>query len=100
VLAIIVRDSMAVNNARDGIDLDGRGGVAIGDVSSFNGGVGILSQNGTVTGNTITLNTGAGVSAICPSSIVNNTVVQNKGGSINAPPDDGNCVLANNAMRP
>jgi hypothetical protein len=78
--------------------LDGIGGVGANNIASFNGQHGILSQNATVIGNTAVRNVEFGISAICPSSIVNNTVVSNTLGSIstNAP----GYVLANNATRP
>jgi len=97
ILASIVRDSEAASNVKDGIILDGRGGVATGDVSSLNGGRGILAQNGSVTGSTMTLNKGAGLSAVCPSAILNNTIVANAS-SIET--EDAGCVLENNGTRP
>jgi hypothetical protein len=98
VLALIVRETTAVTNVLDGIILDGRGGVGIGDFANFNGGRGFVPQNGSLIDSTATRNTGFGVAAICPSSIVNNTIVSNTGGSIST--NDGTCVLANNATRP
>jgi hypothetical protein len=97
ILAFIVRDSEAANNVRDGIITDGRGGVAMDDVSSFNGNRGIVAQNGSVTGSTITLNKGVGLSAICPSAILNNTIVANAS-SIQT--EQNGCVLENNGTRP
>lgn len=47
---------------------------------------------------TATRNTGFAVSAVCPSSIANKTIVPNSCGSIQT--NDGTCVLANNATRP
>ena len=40
---------------------------------------------------------GVGISATCPSSLVNNTIVNNTGGTIQT--DSAGCVLANNALR-
>jgi hypothetical protein len=97
ILAFIVRDSEAASNTRDGIDTDGRGGVAIGDVASLNGGRGIVAANASVTGSTMTLNKGFGLEATCPSAILNNTIVAN-GGSIQV--DEPGCVLENNGTRP
>jgi hypothetical protein len=99
ILAITVLSSFATDNHGNGIVLDGSGGVAIGDIASFNGGNGIQSPNGTVTSSTMVRNTGFGISAVCPSSIIGNTVVSNTAGSItttNLEP----CVLVNNATRP
>jgi hypothetical protein len=77
ILAIIVSNSEAASNTGDGIDLDARGGVALNVVSSDNGKNGITVANGSVTGSTVTLNKGAGISAVCPSAILNNTIVTN-----------------------
>ncbi len=99
ILAITVLSSFATDNHGNGIVLDGSGGVAIGDIASFNGGNGIQSPNGTVTSSTMVRNTGFGISAVCPSSIIGNTIVSNTAGSItttNLEP----CVLVNNATRP
>ena len=63
ILAITVRGSFATDNHGNGIVLDGSGGVAIGDIASFNGGNGIQSPNGTVTSSTMVRNTGFGISA-------------------------------------
>jgi hypothetical protein len=97
ILAFIVRDSEAANNAGDGIITDGRGGVAMDDVSSFNGNRGIVAQNASVTGSTITLNKGVGLQAVCPSAILNNTIVANAS-SIQT--EEPGCVLENNGTRP
>jgi hypothetical protein len=97
ILAVIVRDSEAASNVHDGIVLDGRGGVGTGDVSSDNGGRGIVAQNGSVINSTTTLNKGVGLFAICPSAILNNTIVANAS-SIQT--EDAGCVLENNGTRP
>jgi parallel beta-helix repeat protein len=96
ILGITVRDCTAVENAGDGIALDGSGGVGIGNIASFNGGRGMFVPNGTVTGNTVVLNKLFGISTTCPSSIVGNTIVGN-GGIIETSRDG--CVLLNNATR-
>jgi hypothetical protein len=95
VIAQMVRDTLAGLNAGDGIIL-GAGGVASGNVASENGGVGIFVPYGTATANTVFLNKGAGISAICPSTIVNNTVISTEAVSIEA---GSSCILANNATR-
>lgn len=77
----MVRDREAARNVRDGIDLDARGSVGIGDVSSLNGRRGIVAANASVTGSIMTLNKGFGLQATCPSAILNNTIVSNAGGS-------------------
>jgi len=97
ILAIIVRDSEAANNVHDGIILDGRGGVATNDVASDNGGRGIVAQNASVINSTTTLNKGVGLFAICPSAILNNTIVAN---SSSIQTEDDGCVLQNNGTRP
>lgn len=98
ILAITVRECTAVDNIGDGIVLDGSGGVGISNIASFNGGRGIVSQNATVTGNTIVRNGSFGISAICPSTIVGNTIIGNTLGTINPDAQPG-CVLVNNATR-
>jgi hypothetical protein len=97
IIATTVRDSTATENAGDGILLD-IGGVATGNVSSFNGGFGIFVPFGTATGNTLFVNKSFGISATCPSSIVGNTVASNEGGGVEMKQDG--CVAANNATRP
>ena len=97
ILASSVRDSEAASNTGDGIDLDGRGGVAMNDISADNGGVGIRPANGSVMNSTITLNKGAGVLATCPSAMMNNTIVANAS-SIET--DGPGCVFENNGTRP
>jgi hypothetical protein len=98
IFAITVRDSLATDNHGDGIQLDASGGVAIGDIASFNGRNGISAPNGTVIGSTMVRNVSFGISAVCPSSIVSNTIVSNQAGSITT--ELPGCVLANNATRP
>ena len=101
IIANIVRDSMSSQNAGDGIILGvigPSGGVAAGNVSSQNGGFGIALQLGTATGNTIFLNSSTGISALCPSAIVGNTIVTNGPAAIQT--DGDGCTSANNAARP
>jgi hypothetical protein len=98
IIATTVRDSTVLQNLGDGIILDVGGGVASGNVSSFNGGFGIYVPYGTATGNTLFLNKSTGISALCPSSIVGNTVVANDSRSIET--NREGCVLADNATRP
>jgi len=101
IIANIVRDCFSSQNAGDGIILGvpgPNGGVASGNNSSSNGGVGIAVQLGTASVNTLFLNTGAGISALCPSSIVGNTIVTN--GSLSIETKGDGCTLANNAARP
>lgn len=98
IFATIVRDCYATDNHDDGIELDAIGGVAIGNISSFNGHQGITAPNATVTGNTAVRNVAFGISATCPSSIVGNTIVSNTLGSITT--NGTGCVLVDNATRP
>jgi hypothetical protein len=98
IIALIVRDSTSIKNLGDGIILDGSGGVATGNVSSFNGGYGISAPFGTAAGNTMFLNTSFGISALCPASIVGNTIVATGADTIETM--GAGCVLANNATRP
>jgi hypothetical protein len=97
IIGNTVRDSSAVQNFGDGILLQ-PGGVATGNVSSTNGGYGIALPYGTATGNTLFLNKSFGISAICPSSMVGNTIVS--GESLNVETTGDGCVQANNATRP
>jgi hypothetical protein len=100
IFATIVRGSIADDNTGNGIVMDAIGGVAIGNVASFNGQNGILSPNATVTANTMVRNVAFGISAICPSSIVGNTIVGNTQGSIATPSGPTGCVQSDNATRP
>jgi len=99
IFALIIRECSAIGNQKNGIMVDAMGGVAVGNVSSFNGGHGILAPNATVVNNTIVRNVQFGVSATCPSAISGNTIVGNTGGSITTT-GTPNCVLSNNATRP
>jgi hypothetical protein len=91
-----VRETFAFQNAGDGIVLDGIGGTAFAVISSFNGGNGVLSQNGIVTNSTIVRNVLVGISARCPSSLVNNNIVNNQGGTIVT--ESPGCVSVNNGL--
>jgi len=97
ILAITVRDCITTDNKREGILLDGSGGVATGNIASFNGTQGIRAPNGTVIGNTTVRNAGFGISALCPSVLANNTSVSNTAGAIDTSPTG--CALLNNATR-
>ncbi len=98
IIGDIIRDSTVLQNGGDGIILGVNGGVATGNVSSFNGGFGIAVQFGTATGNTLFLNQGSGISASCPSSVVGNTIVTNGPASVETSRDG--CAVANNGSRP
>jgi len=101
IIANTVRDSTSSQNVGDGIILGvvgPSGGVASGNVSSQNGGFGIALQLGTATGNTVFLNTSAGISALCPSAIVGNTIVTNGPAAIKT--DGDGCTAVSNAARP
>ena len=96
IIGLNVRASSAVLNGGDGIIVSS-GGVAAGNVSSSNGGLGMAVLNGTATGNTIFVNQLFGIHANCPSALIGNTIVGNSGGSIDA--QGTGCVQANNATR-
>jgi hypothetical protein len=98
IIATTVRDCTATQNYGEGIILGEGGGVATGNVSSFNGGHGIAVPFGTATGNTLFLNKAFGISAFCPSSIIGNTIVSNELGSIET--NRAGCVQVDNATRP
>jgi hypothetical protein len=99
VLAIIVRGCDVTDNHNEGIVVDASGGVADGNIASFNGSHGILAPNATVTGNTMVRNVRFGISTTCPSVITGNTIVSNTQGSINQTNLEA-CAIANNATRP
>jgi hypothetical protein len=98
IIASTIRDSTSLQNSGDGIILAVNGGVATGNVSSMNGGSGIALQLGTATSNTLFLNQGVGISALCPSSIVGNTIVSIGPAAIGTSGDG--CALATNGTRP
>ncbi len=98
IVADTVRDSTAQENSGDGIILGHNGGVATGNVSALNGGFGLAVQFGTASGNTLFLNQSAGISALCPSSLVDNTIATN--GSVSIKTSGDGCALANNGTRP
>jgi hypothetical protein len=98
IIATRVRDCIVLQNVGDGIVLDGSGGVATGNTSSFNGGYGIYAPFATATGNSTFLNKYFGISANCPASIIGNTIVGGDAGSIET--KGTGCVLANNSTRP
>lgn len=64
---------------------------------SVNGGRGSVARNASVINSTMTLNKGVGLSAICPSAILNKTIVANAS-SIQT--EENGCVLENNGTRP
>jgi hypothetical protein len=97
IVATTVRNSTAQQNLGDGILLNGTGGVASGNVSSFNGGYGIGAPYSTVTGNTVIGNKGFGISVFCPSAIRGNTIFSNEAGNIDA--SKTGCVQTDNALR-
>jgi hypothetical protein len=97
IFATIVRDCYSIDNKGVGIQLDAMGSVAFGNVSSFNGGDGISAPNAIVTGNMMVRNVGFGISAICPSSIIGNSIIGNQLGIINS--SLPGCVLSNNSSR-
>lgn len=98
IIAMTVRDSTSMQNAGDGIILNGSGGVATGNISSLNGGVGIAGFWSSATNNAMFLNKGVGILATCPSAIMGNTIVAIESGAIETRGDG--CVQVNNATRP
>ncbi len=98
IVARTVRDSTSLENVGNGIIIDVGGGIASGNVSSFNGGVGIVALFSTATNNTTYLNNLFGISASCPSTIVGNTVISGATATIET--RGTGCVLANNATTP
>ncbi len=97
ISALVVRDSIASSNAREGVDID-NDGVGSNITSFFNFGNGIQIFNGSVTNSTASQNVGFGFNLICPSALVSNTIVANKEAPI---AQDGNtgCQMVNNAIR-
>jgi hypothetical protein len=92
IRALIVRDSISVQNLVHGISLT-FGGVATGNAVSLNN-RGIFVRNGSAIGNTATDNANIGILATCPSSLVDNTTLGNGAGLVT---DGDNCALANNS---
>jgi hypothetical protein len=99
IFGLIVRGSIAFSNVGDGITIDASGGVAIGNVSSFNGGRGMNVPNGSVTGNSLVKNGGVQLQAVCPSSIIGNMLVSSDATPTIQTTQNG-CVMANNSSRP
>jgi hypothetical protein len=97
IFATIVRDCYSTDNSGVGIQLDAMGSVATGNVSSFNGSHGISAPNANLIGNMLVRNSGFGISATCPSSIVGNSIIGNQLGIITSTLEG--CVLANNSTR-
>jgi len=97
ITAITVRDCVASSNGREGVDID-NDGVGSNISAFFNGGSGIRVFNGSVTNSTASQNIAFGFDLVCPSAIVNNTIVANKQGAI---VQDGNtgCQIINDAIR-
>jgi len=96
IIGTLIRDSYATENVGDGIILNS-GGTAASNVSSYNGGFGFYIQFGTAIGNTAMLNTGTGLSALCPAAVTGNTIVASNGLGIQT--DNAGCAVLNNAVR-
>ncbi len=94
IRALIVRDSISVQNLLHGILLS-FGGVATGNVVSSNGFRGMFVRAGSAIGNTATNNNNIGILAQCPSSLVDNTSLGNTSSGLVT--DGDNCAVANNA---
>jgi hypothetical protein len=97
IFAVSIHNSTSVNNHGNGITVDASGGVATGNVSSFNGGLGFLLPNGTMIGNTAVRNVGFGISATCPAVMVDNIVVSNAEGTIQT--NGAGCITTDNGTR-
>lgn len=70
IFAVTVRGSTATGNHSEGIQLDASGGIADGNIVSFNGPVGIRAPNATVTGNTIVRITASGLWQFVPAVLL------------------------------
>jgi parallel beta-helix repeat protein len=86
----LARSNIAEGNGGVGLSVEN----AIDNIARSNHGNG-LDAFGVITGNSAFENTGAGVSASCPSTVIGNYAVGNLGGNIVRAPPSG-CVLANN----
>jgi hypothetical protein len=95
IIGWIVRSSMAAQNAATGIFMR-PGGILSGNTAYLNGGSGIYVSNGTAAGNAANNNTGFGIDAYCPASIVGNTATANTSGNIRT--SGGVCTLSDNAQ--
>ena len=98
VFAITVLDSTATDNHTVGIQLDGSGGVAIGNIASFNGTFGISIPNGSAFNNTVVRNGSFGVTHGLPECALNgNTHRLQHRGSIQITNTPETCASVNNA---
>jgi len=96
IIGTIVRGSSARGNLGDGILTDA-GGLVTGNISSENGGYGIVVFFGTASGNSMFVNKGSGLFANCPSTVIGNTISSVDQHNIET---TGNgCVVVNNAVR-
>jgi hypothetical protein len=91
IIAAIVRGSIASNNVF-GIFIR-PGGVAIGNVASFNAAGGISVNQATAANNTANNNGDYGIDGVCPGVLVGNTAHNNGTTNIKT---NGQCTLANN----
>ena len=89
----VVTGNVAVNNHTFGIV--GSSSTLIGNVANGNGGNGFVSTNATLSGNTANNNGEYGMSVVCPSSVVGNTLVGNGLGPLST--TSPGCVDSNNA---
>jgi len=94
IIGNMVRDSNTSLNGGEGIILN-PGGVASSNVVSLNNGMGIVAPYATVTSNSLFANKLAGISAICPSTIVGNTIATLSDSLFDL--QGGGCVQSNNA---
>jgi hypothetical protein len=93
LVGLIVRGCVASNNVF-GIFIR-PGGVAIGNTAKENAAGGISVNNVSATGNTAVDNTGYGIDAVCPGTLVGNTAYRNSTINIRT---NGMCTMADNAQ--
>ncbi|MFN7993371.1 MAG: right-handed parallel beta-helix repeat-containing protein [Bryobacteraceae bacterium] len=97
-LATSVRNSTSSQNGGDGIILNGQGGVASSNLSSFNAGYGIWAPYGTIMGNSVFLNSQSGILVHCPASIIANTVVSSNADNVRT--NGSGCIILNGTSQP
>lgn len=73
-------NSVAEQNLTGGIFIR-QSGIAIGNRSTFNGGVGLTVLTGVATNNTVTNNGGFGFDTTCPAVLTGNVSINNSGGN-------------------
>lgn len=94
LVGLIVRNNISTNSSNIGISVR-NGGIATGNISSYDDGTGMRADFSTVTGNTVSNNRSFGIESLCPGALTGNTATQNANANIAT---NGACTMANNAQ--